>query len=213
MSELKTEEEQIEAFKTWWKKNGTALILAVAVGVGGYFGFQAWKTNEATHISEASSLYQTLIEAASDLDTEKNQKDVAALAAQLNEEYSDTGYAMFAELFVAELEVSKGNYDKAITALEAAVSGTEDQSFQTIATIRIARLLAEKEDFDAALSKLESVTQSEFSVQKNELKGDIYVRQGKRDDARTAYEQAKQDLKAGQNHPLLDIKLGDLAKS
>ncbi|TDO99391.1 tetratricopeptide repeat protein [Marinomonas balearica] len=213
MSELKTEEEQIEAFKTWWKKNGTALILAVAVGVGGYFGFQTWKQNEAAHISEASSMYQTLVEAAADLDTEKNQKDVAALAAQLSEEYGDTGYAMFAELFVAELEVNKGNYDKAISALERAITGTEDKSFQAVAVIRVARLLAEKEDYDSALSKLDMVSDNAFSVQKNELKGDIYLRQGKRDEARTAYEQAKQALEVGQNHPLLDIKLGDLAKS
>ncbi|WP_350668795.1 tetratricopeptide repeat protein, partial [Pseudoalteromonas sp. 69-MNA-CIBAN-0232] len=58
MAELKTEEEQIEAFKAWWKKNGVMLIVAVAIAAGGYFGWQAWKNGQANYTSEASALYQ-----------------------------------------------------------------------------------------------------------------------------------------------------------
>ncbi|MBJ7539183.1 YfgM family protein [Marinomonas transparens] len=212
MSELKTEEEQIEAFKAWWKKNGVALILAVGVGVGGYFGWQAWKTNEANHTAEASALYQDLVQAAADLKDENNLKTVTFIAKQLSDEYSDTGYAMFGQLFVARVDAYQGNYDEAIKALDKAIAETEDTSFIAIANLRIARLMLQKQDFTAAMAQLEKVSEDEFSVQKQELIGDISLAQGKRDDARVAYEKASEALGAGANHPLLDIKLKDLVK-
>lgn len=212
MSEVKTEEEQIEAFKAWWKKNGTSLVLAVAVGVGGYFGFQAWQTSQANHLAEASSLYQNLTEAASDLDKEENQKTVRFIAQQLADDFDDTGYAMFSQLFVARIDAQAGNYDAAVNALSNVVEQSEDASFDAVANIRIARLQAEQEQYDAALATLNAVQQSEFAGQVEELRGDILLAQGKRDEAREAYESASAAMGEGAQHPLLEIKLKDLVK-
>ncbi|MEO9655247.1 YfgM family protein [Marinomonas sp.] len=212
MSELKTEEEQIEAFKTWWKKNGTALVLAVAVGVGGYFGFQAWQTSKLNHTSEASELYQNLVQASADLSVEANQKTVTFIAQQLNDDYSDTGYAMFAKLFSARVSAENGEYDQAITTLETALDNTEDASFIAITNLRIAQLRLQTNDFDGALAQLNKVTAAEFMAQKHELTGDALIMQGKRDEARVAYEEAEAALATGVTHPLLDIKLKDLVK-
>lgn len=212
MSEVKTEEEQIEAFKAWWKKNGTSLVLAVAVGVGGYFGFQAWQTSQANHLAEASSLYQNLTEAASDLDKEENQKTVRFIAQQLADDYDDTGYAMFSQLFVARIDAQAGNYDAAVNALSNVVEQSEDASFDAVANIRIARLQAEQEQYDTALTTLNSVTSTEFTGQVEELRGDILLAQGKRDEARKAYESAAAAMGEGAQHPLLEIKLKDLVK-
>lgn len=212
MSELKTEEEQIEAFKTWWKKNGTSLVLAVAVGVGGYFGWQAWQTSQANHIAEASSLYQNLTEAASDLSKEENQKTVRYVAQQLNDEYDDTGYALFGQLFVARVDAESGNYDAAISSLKNVLTQSDDTSLKAIANVRVARLQAEQEKYDDALQTLGKVVSSEFSGQVNELRGDILLAQGKRDEARSAYEAAATAMGPDAKHPLLEIKLKDLVK-
>ncbi|MGB7390758.1 YfgM family protein [Marinomonas sp.] len=212
MSELKTEEEQIEAFKEWWKKNGTVLIIAIAVFVGGYFGWQAWQKSQADHLSEASALYQNMIEAASDLSKEDNQKTVSFIAKQLTDDYNDTGYAMFGQLFSARLDAQKGNYDAAITDLKTAIKQTEDASFIAIANLRITKLQIQKEEYSAALATLEQVTSSEFLAQRQELAGDIYLKQGKRDEARVAYQKASEALGDNVKHPLLDIKLKDLVK-
>lgn len=212
MSELKTEEEQIEAFKSWWKKNGLMTVAAVAIAVGGYFGWQAWKTSQANYTSEASALYQNLVQAAADLSDENNQKTVTFIAKQLSEDYGDTGYAMFGQLFLARVDAEKGQYDQAITALENAIGKTEDASFIAIADLRIAQLMLQKDDFSGALARAEKVTEQEFDAQKQELIGDIYIQQGKRDEARLAYQKASDALGVGVNHPLLDIKLKDLVK-
>lgn len=212
MSELKTEEEQIEAFKSWWKKNGIMLVIAVALGLGGYFGFQAWKTSQENYTSEASSLYQNLVQAAADLSDEDNQQTVSFIANQLSEEYGDTGYAMFAQLFLARVDAEKGNFDGAISALDNAIAKTDDVTFVSIANLRVARLMLQKEAYTDAMSRIEKVATDEFLVQKQELIGDILLAQGDRDGARVAYEKANQALSAGVNHPLLDIKLKDLVK-
>ena len=212
MSELKTEEEQIEAFKTWWKKNGLMLIAAIAVAAGGYFGLQAWNNNQANYTNEASSLYQNLVQASADLSDKDNQQTVTFIAQQLSDDYGDTGYAMFGQLFLARVAVENGKYDEAITALNNAIASTDDASFIAIANLRIARLLLQQEDYAGAIAKAEKVSEKEFTTQQQELMGDIYLAQGKRDDARTAYQKAGDALCAGVNHPLLDIKLQDLVK-
>lgn len=212
MSELKTEEEQIEAFKSWWKKNGMMLVIAVAVAVGGYFGWQAWKTNQANYISEASALYQNLVQASADLSDENNQKTVTFIAKQLADDYGDTGYAMFGQLFLARVDAENGKYDEAIKALEDAIAKTQDVSFIAIANLRVARLMLQKQDYAGAMTRADQVSEEEFVAQKQELIGDILIAQGKRDDARVAYQKASESLGVGVNHPLLDIKLKDLVK-
>lgn len=212
VSELKTEEEQIEAFKTWWKKNGVKLIATVAVVASSYFGFQAWQTSQANHISSASALYQDLVQAAADLSDEDNQKTVVYNANLLTEDYGDTGYAVFGQLFLARVDAEKGNYDEAMRALEIAIQKTEDAAFIAIANLRVARLMLQKEDYQGAMARAEKVSEEEFTAQQQELVGDILLSQGKRDDARVAYEKASEALGAGVNHPLLDIKLKDLVK-
>ena len=119
---------------------------------------------------------------------------------------------MFAQLFVARIDAEKGEYDNAIQSLGSAISSTDDASFIAIANLRIARLLLQKEDYSAAMERAEKVTEEEFVAQQQELIGDIFIAQGKRDDARTAYEKASEALAAGVNHPLLSIKLQDLVK-
>lgn len=212
VSELKTEEEQIEAFKSWWKKNGVILLVAVALAVGGYFGWQAWKTSQANYTSEASALYQNLIQASADLNDEENQKTVTFIAKQLADDYGDTGYAMFGQLFLARVDAENGQYDAAINALDTAIAKTKDVSFIAIANLRVARLLLQKEDYAGAMARAEQVTAEEFAAQQQELMGDILISQGKRDDARVAYMKANEALGVGVNHPLLDIKLKDLVK-
>jgi predicted negative regulator of RcsB-dependent stress response len=212
VAELKTEEEQIEAFKAWWKKNGVMLILAIAVSAGGYFGLQAWQTSKANYTSEASSLYQNLVQAAADLSDQDNQKTVTFIANQLTDDYGDTGYAMFGQLFLARVDAENGKYDEAIKALDTAIGKTEDVAFVAIANLRIARLLLQQENYAEAIVRAEGVAEVEFIAQKQELLGDIFISQGKREDARVAYEKASAALGAGITHPLLDIKLRDLVK-
>ncbi len=44
MAELRTEEEQIEAIKRWWKENGVSLLIGAAIAAAGVFAWKAGRT-------------------------------------------------------------------------------------------------------------------------------------------------------------------------
>lgn len=213
MTELKTEEEQIEAFKTWWKKNGTSLVLAVSVGVAGYFGFQAWQQNQENHLAEASSLFESMSQAATDLSQEKNLKTVSFIADQLVNDFDDTGYATYAHLFQAKVDVVAEDYDAAIDTLNEAKASTEDLTLKAISDLRISKVLVHQGELDKALSQLSMITLTEFDSLKLELKGDVLLAQGKIEEARSSYQAARNALTQQTQNPLLDIKLQDLVES
>ncbi|KZM44331.1 hypothetical protein OA92_06575 [Marinomonas sp. SBI22] len=213
MSELKTEEEQIEAFKTWWKKNGTSLVLAVSVGVAGYFGFQAWQQNQENHLAEASSLFESMSQAATDLSEEKNLKTVSFIADQLVNDFDDTGYATFAHLFQAKVDVVAEDYDAAIDTLNEAKASTDDVTLKAISDLRISKVLVHQGKLDKALTQLAMINLTEFDSLKLELKGDVLLAQGKTEEARASYQAALSAQTPQVQNPLLDIKLQDLVES
>lgn len=214
MAELKTEEEQIEAFKAWWKKNGTSLVIAVVVGVAGYFGFQAWQKSQAEHLTEASVLFQSMSEAALDLTDPNNVKSASFIADQLISDFDDTGYATFAHLYKAKMSVVAEDYPAALSALEAAKESTKDEPFKAVADLRAAQVLLAMGETDKALAQLDMVELPEFVGQKYEIKGDILVAQGNKSEARIAYQTASDALANSQvPTPLLTIKLQDLAEN
>jgi predicted negative regulator of RcsB-dependent stress response len=213
VSELKTEEEQIEAFKTWWKKNGTSLVLAVSVGVAGYFGFQAWQQNQENHLAEASSLFESMSQAATDLSEEKNLKTVSFIADQLVNDFDDTGYATFAHLFQAKVDVVAEDYDAAIDTLNEAKASTDDVTLKAISDLRISKVLVHQGELDKALTQLAMINLTEFDSLKLELKGDVLLAQGKTEEARASYQAALSAQTPQAQNPLLDIKLQDLVES
>ena len=46
MAELRSEEEQLEVVKRWWKENGTSLIAGAVLAAAGVFGWNAWQTTK-----------------------------------------------------------------------------------------------------------------------------------------------------------------------
>ncbi len=77
-----------------------------------------------------------------------------------------------------------------------------------MAQVRVARIQAEQENYDAALATLEALASPSWSARIAELKGDIALRQGDKATARTAYTEA---LQAGMNQ-MVQMKLDDLAE-
>lgn len=213
MAELKTEEEQIEAFKVWWKKNGTALLLAIAVAAAGYFGFNAWQQGEQDHVNEASVLFESLNNAMTNLSDAEQAKTASFIAEQLTTDFSDTSYATFAYLYQARIAAEAKDFDTALEKLSVAETKSDDITIKAMASLQSAKVLLSKTDYDQALAKLEQIDQAEFAGQKNELKGDILLAKGDRTGARIAYQEASEALKgAAVPTPLLDIKLQDLAE-
>ena len=61
MAEMKTEEEQVEALKSWWKDNGKSLILTIAVALGGVLSWNAYQDHQVGEAEAASVYFQELM--------------------------------------------------------------------------------------------------------------------------------------------------------
>ncbi len=49
MDVYRTEDQQLDALKGWWKKNGTSIIVAIALGLAIVVGGRTWISQQHSH--------------------------------------------------------------------------------------------------------------------------------------------------------------------
>ena len=195
-----TEEQQAEAIKRFFRENGLSLALGVIVGLGGLYGWKAYNQNQITTAEQASDAYTKLVES----------DDVLASADAFISENKDTQYATLAAFVAAKEAVDAQKLDVANKKLSWIVSNVDNAQLKAIATTRLARVQIAQQQYDDALTTLNSPLPEAFNANVAELKGDIYTQQGNKEQARVAY-QAAVDAGGLTSNPLLQIKLDDLA--
>lgn len=214
MAEMRTEEEQVEALKSWWKENGKSLLLGIAAALAIVFGYKGWQSQQQAAAENAAILYQNLIQAVAIASapqaTEEQQATAAHLVNTLKQDFSDSAYARFAALLGARVAVDKGEYETALTELDWVLANSPDAVMKVVASMRKARIVAAQGDAAAALALLNGLSEKSFQVSLEELKGDLQLQAGDVDKARVAYQKAV-DLAADGARPVLQMKLDNLA--
>jgi len=212
---LRTEEEQVEALKSWWQSNGKSMLLTIAIALAAVMGWRAWQQHQATEAANASLVYQNLLEAVSgSLGPQRDAAQVSTadhLATTLKSDYEDSAYARLGALLMSRVAIEQGELDKALSELDWVLTHNPEPPQRVITLIRKARLLGEQGKYQEALSLLGGVEPGEFEASYLELKGDLLLGDGKTEDARDAYRQAVQAAEAGGVRPLLRMKLDNLA--
>ena len=204
-----TEQEQIEALQKWWADNRRAVISGLIIGLAAVFGWRGWQSYLLTMAEEASDLYTNMI---IEMRDQKNDK-AREYAAKLMNEYSRTTYADFAALMLARLDVENAKPDEAIKHLQQVLDDADQDSLKHLARLRLARILLDQNRTDEAWSMLKVDDEGAFMASYAELKGDIYARQGKFDDARTAYQQVLGKTWAeSSDTSYLQMKIDDLGR-
>ena len=94
-----------------------------------------------------------------------------------------------------------------ITAIEKSM----DAGIKGIATIRLARVQIQLDQIEKALATLATSLPASFKAAVEEIKGDAYLKQDKKDLARSAYQSAL-DVNSQAGNPALQMKLDDLAE-
>lgn len=212
MAELRTEEEQLDAIKLWWKSNGSALLVGIVVAAAGVFGWHAWQNHQESQSAEASNAYQQLIAIASSDTLDDNARTQAfSLADGLQSDHGGTLYADLAGLLEANIAINADDTERASLALSDVVDNSDRPYMQSLARIDLARLQITGDDPNTALKTLESAVPSALEAQRQNVLGDAYAALERPDDARNAYQQAQslaQD--ADQTIYGLQLKLDDL---
>lgn len=214
MAELRTEEEQVEAIKKWWKENGRSTLLGVLIALLAVFGWRAWQQHQQDSANAASALYQSLLGAvtvpAGQSLTEEQRKTAEHLAGQLKSEFSGSLYARYAALWLAKDAVEAQKLDQARTELEWVLAQNPDPATTQITKLRLARVMLAQGQGEQALARLEGGAVDGFQASYYEVQGDIYLALKRVDEARQAYEKAVAAADQS-SRPILSMKLDDLA--
>lgn len=204
MDVYNSEEQQVEAIKSWWQENGKSIIAGVVIGFIGLFGWRYY--NDYTrHQSEMSAAeYQRTMQNLS-TQHEKAFDAVEQFISSHNNTYGD-----LASLQLADEAVKANKLELAATQLRQVAEHANDDSFKPVASIRLARvLIANKKPADA-LKVLETVAAEPYKTVVAETKGDALLALSQPDKAREAYAAAIKNSKNGAN-PVLQMKLDDLS--
>ena len=193
-----TDEQQAEIARNWFKENGGFILGGVVVAVGGLFGWQQWQNYQQTQAEEASVLYEDLLAAA----YSRNPAQAGDIFGDLESNYSGSGYNDLAHFVLAKSFMDQTDFEAAVEHLGAIVDQTDSAEFRQIATLRLARVRLQQQQFDAALEVIGiSNPNSSFTPGFDEVRGDIYYAQERFDEARTSYEAA---LSSPQQPPVID---------
>ncbi len=198
-----SEEQQVEAIKKWWKENGTAVLSGVVIGLAVLFGGRAWFSYKKAQAEDASLNYSALLATLQ----QGKSSEALAIATQLTGDSHAGEYANMAGLVLARLQQDKGDVAAAQATLKQVLKQTGNAQLRILAQLRLARLLADGGKPQKALDTLDGIKDAAFAAPLDNLRGDIYLAMGKKDQARAAYDKAEA---AGDHSQLLIMKRQEL---
>ena len=179
------EQEQLDAFKSWWKSNGKFVLGIAALALVSFSGYEGWKYYQYQQSAQASQQFQLM--AATDI---KDGKKIRALSAEIMDKYASTPYAGRAAVAVAKLNYQEQDIASAKAQLEWASKNAKEDAVKSIALLQLAAIQFEEKAFDAALKTLSTQPDAAYAGLFADLKGDVLVAQGKAEEAKSAYKEA-----------------------
>jgi len=181
------EQEQLAELKAWWKQYGnliTSVLLAISLAVAGW---QGWNWYQRQQSAQASAVFNVLQRAVA----ERDQQRVKAATGELLEKFGSSSYAPMAALLAAKSAYEAGDLKTARVQLAWAVDHSSEQ-LKAVAQLRLASVLLDEKAYDEALKQIAQVPSKNYEALYADLRGDILLAQGKRADAKAAYQLALQ---------------------
>ncbi len=213
MSRYETEEEQVEAIKKWWNKNGTQLLSVILVIVVAVAGWRYYTNSQYVTAANASSMYE-LLQAQSERGA---FGEVSREALKLMQEQPESPYAAGAALLHADFSYKKGEIDEAANNLIWVTEHSTDKALKVTAYSRLARLYADQKQFDKADLQIAHLTKLPLNgVEKGNVDyvaAMIALQKGEQDKAIEALTKVISNPQTEKNLlGLAQIQLDDLAK-
>lgn len=204
------EQEQLEAIKAWWARYGTLIMVAIIAGLLTIAAFQGWRYYRHQQALAAVTLYEQMAQA----ERANEHKKVRDIAAQITDKYARTPYAAMAALSAARAAFETGDLAAAKTQLQWVIDHAREEELRDVARLRFAGVLLDEKNYDQALALANGPHGAAFDALYADMKGDILLAQGKRGEARSAYQQAleKSDVKSPYRN-MIQAKLDALGEA
>lgn len=186
MDEDLSELERLEAAKKWWYANYRSILLGALIAVVVVGGWRYWQYRVESRSSAAAALFKQLADAM------QKHDDAAAQAAgtEVLQKYADTPYAQHAALALAQADATAGKTKDGEQMLQWVMDHGKDDGLKLLARLRQARLKLADADAQGAIDTLSGTEPGGFAPLYSETRGDAYVKLGKPEDARKAYQAA-----------------------
>ncbi len=188
------EQETLDNMKTWWTRWGNTLIrsLTILLLVGAsWSGWNYWQSRQA---AQAAVLYEQLQQVAQASAQEFDKERLARILSDMQSKFKHTPYAQMSALISAKAFYQAADSAAAKTQLQWVIEHARDTEYQHLARLRLASILLDEKAYDQGLSLLAQPPMDTFKALYADRRGDLLAAQGKRDDARQAYQDALQWL-------------------
>lgn len=179
------EQERLDALKDWWAQYRNAVYAGIGAIILAFAGVNAWRYYERNQNEQAAALFRSVQKVAGENDAKK----LSDAASALIERFPGTFHATEAALLAAKISFEVRDFAAARSHLQWAADKGKVQ-FRPVAQLRLATVLLEEKKYDDALKIIQGVTDDGYLPLAADLKGDVLMAQGKRDEARVAYQLA-----------------------
>jgi len=204
------EQDKLDSLKTWWDKFGTAVTIVITTLVVTIGGTKMWEYYQRTQAHQAADLYVLLQQVKAT--SEVNRINDAAYL--LTEGFSSSGYAPRAALIAAAANIEAGETKRAQEHLQWILDNAKEEEMHDLARLRIAGILLDEGDYDAALRELNTKHGESYAGLFADLRGDVFVAAEKFEEARQADQTAIAKLNKSNNYfNIVQMKLDALGDS
>ncbi|OGT30958.1 MAG: hypothetical protein A3E87_08240 [Gammaproteobacteria bacterium RIFCSPHIGHO2_12_FULL_35_23] len=205
-----TEEEQVERLRAWWKEYGLAVVSGIVIAIIIVLVWHYYTAYEARKSQAASLIYTTLVNS----DLSEQPESAHQAAKELVKHYAGTPYASYAALWLAKQSVVNQQYPKAINWLNWVVANGKVKAVKQVARLRLAQINLQLNQPTQALQILATVEDKAYLGLIDETRGDAFLLANNISAAKTAYEQALQEMpEPDRVQPILAMKLANLPTS
>lgn len=180
------EQEQLDQIKHFWAQYGNLITWVLIAVFGSFAAWNGWNYWQRTQATKAAVLYDEIARAAAASDTDK----VGRALAEMQDRFSGNAYAAQGALLASKTLFEAGQADAARAALTWVSQKSSDDAYQAVARLRLAGMDIEAQAYDQALKTLEASMPKAFQALASDRRGDVYLAQGKADEARQQYEAA-----------------------
>lgn len=200
------EHEQSEIVRKWVRDNAASILVGIALGLLVIFGYFQWQNHQGRQKLVAAGEFQTFGAAVG----AKNDEAGKAALEKIQKEHAGSSYAVIASLRWAEAAVARKDLATAEQSLQWAYDNAKTDALKSLAGQNLVKVKFAADKADEALKLLAALPVAGYAASIAELRGDILLSQGKRDEARSAYQASLDAMEpASPGRQGLEMKLDD----